>query len=244
MQSVKVISLDRSRDRREEFLRRNASLDFEFVSAIDASALSKEVILGTGIFEPGLPYTMGACGNALSHYRLWEECVRTGQPLTVAEDDAIFRDDFIPMHQRLVADLPGWDIVLWGWNFDSILALESMPGLFSAMYFESQKLLGDLDAFQAYRSVPRLSRLSKCFGTPAYSISPAGAEKIITKCLPLRNFTLDFPLVGKMPNFSIDVALCSVYEVMESFVCFPPLAVTKNEQTTSTIQAGSTSSGL
>src|SRR5690242_18445422 len=118
---VKVISLERSVERRAEFRHHNSHLDYEFFNAVDGLALAPETIAGCGLFQAGLPYQTGAYGAALSHYSLWREAIRTGRPLTVAEDDAIFRLDFAQTHAALLSGLaPDWDIVLWGWNLDSI----------------------------------------------------------------------------------------------------------------------------
>jgi GR25 family glycosyltransferase involved in LPS biosynthesis len=50
--------------------------------------------------------------------------------LTIAEDDAVFRADFEHEANRVIASLsPDWDMILWGWNFDSILGLEFMKNV-------------------------------------------------------------------------------------------------------------------
>src|SRR5258706_7943326 len=196
---IKVISLERSVERRAEFRRHNSHLDYEFVNAMDGTALHPEVISRTGLFHPGLPSTGGAFGAAFSHYRLWDETIETSRPLTVAEDDAIFRLDFAQTHAALLGGLPAdWDIVLWGWNLDSILAMQIMPGVSTNMYFDYLQLMGKIEEFQNSAGRPQLFRLDKCFGLPAYSISPAGARKLIAQCFPLANFTLNVPLIGNV----------------------------------------------
>src|SRR6478609_9057407 len=97
--SVKVISLERSVERRAEFARRNPRLAYEFFTAVDGVALSPQAVAATGLFQPGLDYTAGAFGVALSHHALWDETIRTGAPLTIAEDDAVFREDFAQMQE-------------------------------------------------------------------------------------------------------------------------------------------------
>jgi len=237
MHPLKVISLERSDARRAEFRRHNSHLGYEFVDAIDGALLHPEVISRLGLFKPGLTYKSGAYGAALSHFRLWEDSVQAGRPLTVAEDDAIFRKDFAQTHAALLDGLPtDWDFVLWGWNLDSVLAMQMMPGLSSNMYFDYRPLLEKIEEFQTRTGHPQLFRLEKCFGLPAYSISPGGARKLIAQCFPLDNFTLTVPLIGNVPNFGLDVATCRIYAAINSFVSFPPLAMTKNDQVVSTIQ--------
>jgi glycosyl transferase, family 25 len=237
MLPVKVISLERSVERRAEFRRYNSHLGYEFVDAIDGATLHPDVISRLGLFKPGLSYKAGAYGVALSHYRLWDETVHTGRPLTVAEDDAIFRLDFARTHTALLAGLPAdWDLVLWGWNLDSVLAMQIMPGVSSTMYFDYLQLLEKVEEFQNGVGHPQLFRLDKCFGLPAYSVSPQGARKLIAQCFPLDGFTLTVPLIGNVPNFGLDVATCRIYAAINSFVSFPQLAMTKNDRLASTIQ--------
>jgi len=236
MPSLKVISLERSTERRAEFCRRNGHLDFEFMRAVDAMALPKSAIAATGLFEPGLPYSVGAHGAALSHYLLWDLAINTGRALTVAEDDAIFRLDFVRTHDALLEDLRDWDIVLWGWNMDSILAMQGMPGMTAAMYFDTVHVLERVEEFQSFSGRPGLFRLDKCFGLPAYSISPAGAAKLKAQCFPLARYSVNFPLLGDVTNYGIDVATARAYPAINAFVSFPPLAITRNDQTITTVQ--------
>jgi len=238
---VKVISLTRSEMRRKSFNDANRHLKFEYVEAIDGQSLTHEAIVGSGLFGDKLPYTLGAYGAALSHLRLWEQAIRDERILTIAEDDAIFRIDFGAQHRKLLdAAPPGWDIVLWGWNFDSILSLHSLAGISSAvMLFDQDRLRKNTDTFRHSIGAPTLLPLDKCFGIPAYSISPSGARKFRSACFPLVNFNLHFPLLNReLMNTGIDIAMNRIYATTSSHVAFPPLVVTKNEHSISTIQPG------
>ena len=239
MLPVRVISLGRSVDRREIFARRNSHLDFEFFDAIDGSALSQAWINASGLFEPGLPYTAGAYGVALSHLAQWNEIIASGRVRTVAEDDAVFRQDFQRQAAQALASLPpDWDMVLWGWNFDSILAFSPMPDMSPMVLISDEaQLRGALDQFQAQAVPPHLLRLDRCFGLPCYSMSPAGARKFKAACFPLRKFSLYFPVLDRViPNFGVDVATNRVYSTANAYISLPPLVATANDRSSSTVQ--------
>ena len=240
MHPVKVISLERSADRRAEFRRRNPQLDFAFFDAIDGAALTRDAVAATGLFAPDLDYSAGAYGVALSHHALWQETVTLGEPLTVAEDDAIFREDFAEARAELLATLlPGWDMVLWGWNFDSILALRLLPGLPAVMAFPQETLPTALAGFPFTTVRPNLFRLDVAFGLPAYTISPGGAKKMLSRCFPLSEFRRTLPLLPEpVTNRGIDSALTNLYAAADAYVCFPPLVATPNDKAASTIQNG------
>jgi hypothetical protein len=132
---------------------------------------------------------------------------------------------------------PDWDILLWGWNFDSILHVEIVPGVSQAvMGFDPRKLGPKVLEFREkdYDVLPL--RLLTAFGLVCYSVSPAGAQRLRERCFPLRNETIPIP-VGprRVTNYNIDVAMNKHYRALRAFVCFPPLAWTENDKATSDI---------
>jgi glycosyl transferase family 25 len=236
---IKVISLARSGDRRRAFSDANAHVDFAFVDAIDGASILHEVNNAPDLFEPGLPYSAGAFGCAMSHLSLWQEAADSGQPVTIVEDDTVLRHDFEAQSAALLATLPpDWDIVVWAWNFDSILSLNVMPGVSRAvMQFDQRQLRRSLGDFQAMEGKPALLRLDKCFGTPAYTISPAGARKYMVNCFPLKQFDVFFPVLEReLPNNGIDIAMNRIYSATNAWASVPPLAATPNEHASSLIQ--------
>jgi glycosyl transferase, family 25 len=238
---IKVISLTRSIERRKQFAERHAHIGFEFFDAVDGSGIISDLNSFPDLFEPGLRYNAGAVGCAISHLTLWQEAADTDRIITICEDDAILRHDFEAQAARAIAGLPDdWDIVVWAWNFDSILSLNLMPDVSSTvMLFDQARMRESVGHFQAMRDTPSLLRLDKCFGTPAYSISPGGARKYMRNCFPLRDFQLHFPVLNRMlPNNGIDIAMNRIYSATNSYCALPPLAITKNEHTSSLIHEG------
>jgi len=239
MSSIRVISLERSAARREKFARMNAHLDFRFFDAVDGAALAADDPRRAALFRPGLPYSPGAYGCALSHLALWEEAIAGGSPVTVAEDDAIFRLDFVARRDAALAALPpDWDIVIWGWNLDYVLSLDFMPGVSPAVVrFDQDQMRNGIDVFRAMTRAPQLLPLDMVWGIPAYTISPAGARRFRKRCFPLECFSHAVPVTGAvLTNTGIDSAMNRIYATTHSYVSFPPLAITENDHSISTIQ--------
>ena len=157
------LNLTRRTDRNERFLRTNPFLEgFDRIEAVDGSGLRERDLLDAGwIQEPLKAYTPGALGNALSHRRAWDMCISEGQPVTVAEDDAVFNEGFQETSREILGQLANaWDIVLWGWNFDSILHVQVIEGLReSVMEFDPAPLRHGTTCFQAARYKSILLRL-------------------------------------------------------------------------------------
>lgn len=238
---IKVISLERSINRRQEFVENNNTINnWDFFSAVDGRLLTEDQIYDPSLFVHPLAFRgVGAYGCALSHLRLWVEVYNSGMPLTIVEDDGIFRLDFGEKSKEVMASLPAdWDIILWGWNFDSILSLQAMPDVSpSVMLFDQNALRRNITTFQKQFSPVAVYRLDKCFGTVGYTISPQGAQKYITNCFPMRNFELLLPLFNQISNnMGIDSAMNRIYSSTNAYVAFPPLIATKNDSSQSEIE--------
>jgi GR25 family glycosyltransferase involved in LPS biosynthesis len=160
--------------------------------------------------------------------------------VTVCEDDVIFHQIFVRSSAELLKSLPrNWDIVLWGWNFDSVLVFDLIPGLapFVAQPIDQKGLLSRAKLFQHSKLAWRLYRLHRAFGLACYTISPSGARHLRDRCFPLRDQIIDFPELGfKRHNRGIDFLTAVAYPGLAAFVCFPPLVVSPNEKHQSTVQ--------
>lgn len=237
---VQLINLDRSLDRLARFRAVNAHLsDVRRVHAIDGLGLDRAALVAGGLIREPLPYSPGALGVALTHCQLWERCREGGAPLTVSEDDALFNGGFERAGEQLLAGLPAaWDIVLWGWNFDADLSFDMLPGISPCIArFDPGLGGGGADGFRDQPVAPRLYRLWRAWGALAYTVSPAGAAKLLQACLPLQPITIAFPDLGRtMPNLGIDILMSGAYPGLDAYVCFPPLAITRNDLSQSTIQ--------
>jgi glycosyl transferase, family 25 len=200
---VHLINLDRSPERLRTFRYTNSHIDFVRFSAIDAATLGRNAMQGC----------------AMSHLTLWRHAISAGEPLTICEDDAIFSRFFEDDAEHILATLPpGWDIILWGWNYDTTLHFymgpSAFPSLCSAQFNEDQLRL-TADQFQDSAMGSRAFRLIGAYGTVCYTISPAGAKRLLEHCAAL--------------FAAVDIMLNEAYARMNSFVSFPPLVITKNE---------------
>lgn len=239
---IYVINLDRSEDRMVEFRRTNVHMpDIQRHSAVDGYTLDRDELVRANIVAPDLAYTAGAMGCALSHIFFWEAAIAQKTQITVCEDDAIFNRSFLSLAPELLESLPSdWDLVMWGWNFDSILLFDLMPGISPCLgTFNEEQMRAALTEFQCASLSPQLFRLLRAFGTVCYTVSEAGANKLVARCVPLRPITVAFPRIhSAFPNNGIDIAMNDAYPDLNAYVSFPPLVVTKNEHAASTVLPG------
>ena len=201
--------------------------------------MDNEELLRRGlIVEPLKAYTAGALGCALSHKSLWDHCACGEAAVTVCEDDAIFNRDFSARAATVLRGLPpDWDIILWGWNFDSVLHVELIEGMKqTVMRFDPSQLAQRTAEFQGKRYEILPMRLVAAFGIVCYSLSPRGARSLSERCFPLRNEIVSIPGLGRdVLNFGIDSIMNKHYRALRSYVCFPPLVWTENDKSTSDV---------
>lgn len=237
---VYVISLDRTSDRYASFLARNAHLgEVTRARAVDGETLDRGDLLARGVVDPEVDYSNAALGCAMSHACVWQIASGMDAPLMVAEDDAVFRRDFLDAAHLVTAQLPAdWDLVLWGWNFNSVLCVELLPGIAPcAVVGDQVQLRQNIGRFQDLFLPVRPIRLLRAHGGLAYSVSPAGAGKLLRICLPIRPADVFFPVVNRVTrNDGIDMMMSLAYPQMQAFVSFPPLAVSENRRDVSTVQ--------
>ena len=235
---IDVITLDRTPERFATFASTNAHLPIRRFAAADGLLLDRWDCVDDGLITAGNPYRLGALGCAISHVTLWRHCIAEGRAFHIAEDDAIFRHDFIEVASATLRSLGGWDIVLWGWNFNWPIEVALGDGLGpAAFHCDQDRLRSQWNAFPASTAKPSMLRLTSCAGSWAYSISPRGARTLLEKSLPFAGAPAPFP--GKPGsswlNRSFDVEMSRHYASMQAYVAVPCLAVSLNIAAESTI---------
>ena len=153
---VSYLNLDRSPERLASFLKFNSHLtDVHRIAAVDGNTFSRKDLQAARVLEGEMAdYTNGALGCALSHLCQWEIASKGQEPLTLGEDDAIFHHQFEQLASRVLASLPAdWDIIQWGWNFDSILAFDLLPGVSSCFSAFDQAGLSEPTRLPTKRSL-------------------------------------------------------------------------------------------
>jgi GR25 family glycosyltransferase involved in LPS biosynthesis len=238
---IHVINLDRSKDRLSKFEALNGHLQQNFLRfpALEGINVARPPLVDRGIITADLGYGDGALGNALSHLALWDLAIEKNQAFTVCEDDAIFNRGFGAAGESLIKALPqDWHVILWGWNFDSIVLFDMIPGVSPCLgIFDQDRMRMGIDAFQSAPLMPQPFRLFNAFGVVGYSVSPMGAQAMKRHSLPLRNMDVFIPGLGRaVPNRSLDIMLNDVYPRVNAYVSFPPLIITRNFHSNSTVQ--------
>lgn len=233
---VHVISLPTAHARRQAFARLNAGLDYVFHDAIDGRAVALPD--RRDLFEDGLDYTPGAYGIAATTWQLWKAVAAGDDTVTIAEDDAIFRPDFQHAAADLLPPCEPFDLVAWGYNFDSVLRLSLFDGRVPCVTtFDQDALRESIEGFRSDRGPVVLLPLLEFYGICAYSISPQGAQRMLDRCFPLKPGAWQSLSLGRpVMNTGIDVVMNGHYAGLRCYAAFPPMAVTPNRSDTSSVQ--------
>lgn len=237
IEDVYLINLERDKERLARFHEVNAHLPRIIrPPAIEGRNLDRRHLQDIGQISQDLSYNHGSLGSAYSHIELWRLAVEKRSSITIAEDDAVFAQNFLAASQAFSERLPDdWDIVLWGWNFDAYLWVEVPEGVARCKIETRQEdLRQNIETFRAGKSSPTPIRLRHSFGIMAYTVSAVGAEKLLKICLPLRNVLIPFPGFNVViENKTIDAMMNMAYPEMKAYVCMPPLAASENRHETS-----------
>lgn len=242
-----VISLDRTPERLKRFREVNVGAEWiQHFAAVDGQSLEPRRLQQQGLIELPLQYTAGALGCALSHRSLWERAVEAHEPVSIFEDDAELHGQASQLMSSLLAQLPeDWDVVLWGWNFDTFVIADIPGGLSPVLLnFQQDTLRQKRQVYLQQAIAPTLLRATFACGIPGYSVSVKGARALLNQCFPLRDFELKLNKPRfSLPNYGIDVVMNTFYGQNQCYLCLPPLVVSPNEHDKSTVQIGQRGAG-
>ena len=199
---IYVISLERSKDRRDIFDSNNSKyIKYTYHNAVDGKLLNLNDV-NKQIFTKGSKiYSNGAVGCALSHLQLWDKCIELNKPIIILEDDAIVSRNFNSHINNLLNSIfPNkWDIIQLNYNFDSVLSYKNTNYETCNCIFNKTKLTkNDISTFVNSKINTTIAKLNHCFGMSAYIINPLGAKILKEKCFPLDNRILNIPFLNKI----------------------------------------------
>ena len=240
---VAVISLKKTPERWDEFVKRNRHLlrncELIRINGIDGIELInsniKSRLISTSARQE---WSAGAIGIGLTHLFCWRMCCNSRSPLVVLEDDVLLADDWqFKLEQHLNRNT---SMVLLGWNLDSMLRCEfgseqEMISLFEPAYPSEKSLLSIVNSSNSRQ----IKRLRYAFGLPGYWIQPEIAQLLLNKINRLQ--TLPLHLGRGFPDIStygIDAMLNLYYQNIGAQVIVPPLALAINNPLTSLTRSG------
>lgn len=234
----KVINLDRTPERLIQFKRNNPSFIFERFTAIDGKNIDRTQLLANNLFNEGpvSVYTDGAIGVALSHRKLWEECVNSNKPMTILEDDAYLVPNFNILVKEYTSKLDNWDFIFWGMNLDQRMLIELSPTIALAeIRYQNDFILKNIENITKQPEI--ISNFFRCLwgvGLVCYSITPLTAKYFLEHIFPIHDYDTD-----RGPNKGIDNSVIEELPNIMAYACIPPIALTKNDRYNSTVQENS-----
>ena len=239
--NIYVISLERSKDRRDIFDSNNSKyIKYTYHNAVDGKLLNLND-LDKQIFTKGSKlYSTGSVGCALSHLQLWDKCIELNESIIIMEDDAIVSHNFNKHINNLMNIIfPNkWDIIQLNYNFDSVLSYNNTNYETCNCIFNKTKLTQNhISTFVNSKINTTIAKLNHCFGTSAYIINQSGAKILKESCFPLDNRILNIPFLNRLMCSTIDGMMNSVYKDISAYVCIIPFVITPHisEEYVSTI---------
>ena len=238
-----VISTEIYKDRLSHFFNTNNDVsEAQVIMGMNALKLDADPEM-TEIFKEGTTencnWPKGSICCGLAHFEALRTCVELGEPVTIFEDDAILVSDFDAKSKDLLGRIgTEWDIVQWGYNWDSFLDVrfqKTDKTVFRVQPIKEYKL--NSEKFQDWGMNSTLFPLVSTFGMHAYTVSPSGAKKILEFYPKFTDFFVDnLNLLGHSYwASSLDMVLNAFYNSNNCFVALPPLSYVVNDKQASAI---------
>jgi glycosyl transferase, family 25 len=235
-----IIHLEHHTQRKADFLAMNAaSKDFVWTAAIPGAELDRRALIASGILAADAQLIDGSLGNAVSVIHLLKQCVETNEIMSILEDDAILSHHFDSCSLRLLESIDfDFDLVQWGWNFDSVLRVFPMSPAMGPVEMTAHQGLAQkgFRRFQEWKCPRTLLPLGHQWGTHCFTVTPRGAKHILGRVLPLSTEAFDREdLDLRIQPRSLDSMIGRCYPDLKAYACFPPLSMVLNDKANSTI---------
>lgn len=228
---IYVINLKHRTDRKEFFLNHNDILHpIFFEGIVDLKSTPPEF------------FSKGSYGCALSHFKLWEECINLDEPIIICEDDAILHSSLNVISKNFLNSNKNVDLIHFGCNYDSIVDVELSANHRLISCFSNCVITEkDINDFKISDPSTHFFKLRNSFGMMCYLITPQGAKKLlaIDDIRELKCKSLFIPGLNRSINtYTLDCLLNYYYSQINAFITLPPLAITQNDKTQSDCTSG------
>ena len=239
-----VISTEIYHERLNVFLNENDSVsDAQVIMGMNAHKVTSDPAMAEEIRKGSsedCTWPMGSICCGLAHFKALQECVQTNEPVSIFEDDAILVKDFDSKTLELIVQIDGdWDIIQWGFNWDAFMHYRMLgeEGPIFNLFLQSQIEKFRVDKFKSSGRKSTLFPLVSSFGMHAYTVSPAGAKKILEFYPKVSNYYVNnIGLVGASYwCSSLDMVLNAFYDSNSAYVALPPLSYVVNDKQASAI---------
>lgn len=239
-----VISSEIYHERLNHFFSGNDSVsDAQVVMGFNAQKLQNDDAALTELKKLTSEECMWPLGSiccGLAHYQALRECIESNKPITIFEDDAILVSDFDLKSKALIDQIGSdWDIIQWGFNWDSFLYVrfpqKKSPVFKVQIQAELEKF--NIQEFKTSGESSTLFPLVSSFGMHAYTVSPKGAQKFLEYYPKITDLYVDnINLLGQgYWSLSLDMVLNSFYDKNNCFIALPPLSYVVNDKNASAI---------
>ena len=233
-----VINVKARPERLAAFWQNNAAFErslFTITEAVTPDMIRASPNLPADYFAEIGHYCDTAVAVALSHIKLWEFCIQSGEPITILEDDVVLGKDFFEQRSRIVSS-HRFDLLAMGFNTDWPVEIDFGNGLNKATLIfsdEASTVPEDKDV------MPQVVRADSFAGASCYALTPEGAQKLRDLVVPLRSRSYPLRVASsyiarefqRLPwiNSGIDVDIAIALRRLDAKICLPPIAQPIND---------------
>jgi hypothetical protein len=211
----------------DRFLAANPHIPVKLAHLSDPASVDRAALLANRVIAEANQYGADALGRAVSHAKLWSHCANSGTITHIADSGVVLRADFASAIAGAIAASRGFDILVWAYDFSIPARIELAPGTEGRLMHEQSTHAPDITAFRAGTTRVGPFPLRQCGQPLGYTLSPAGARKLLARCLPFSNTQLAYfgsPQIN-FANDNLGTEMARQFPGLAAFIAHPPLAV-------------------
>lgn len=211
----------------ERFVAANPGIRITRAIIANPLGLDRDMLLARRIIAPDTDYDPPARAAALVHVSAWRDCAASGLVTHVADHRAILRERFAGLIAPHVAAADGFDLIVWGYDFCEPVEIGLAAGIDGRLIHNTAGPPPDFAAFRASAASAQAFALRGCGAPCGYTLSPAGAARLLALCLPFDAPPLVYFADSDRPCRSAGhhVAMARHYAGLLALVLQPVLAV-------------------
>ncbi len=193
----------------------------------DPQSINRDALVAEGFITAENLYDQGALARALANVAIWHRCRDSGMVVHIANDGAVLRSDFVSAIAPHIEDPHAFDIIMWCHDFSGPIRLNYAPGVEGLLLYDQSNQAPEIDAFQNDSAPVQRFRLLQSTGCFGYTVSPGGAAKLLTRCLPFGTVPLVYPGAPALSflNTGFEIEMARHYPDLAAFVLQPVLGL-------------------
>lgn len=222
-----VTAVATGREALDRFIAANPSIRVTRAIIANPHEVDRHALVVERVIAPDNRYDREALAQALIQAAIWRDCAESRTVAHVADSRVVLRDRFAELIAPHVAAPESFDLLVWAVDSCEPVDVGLAAGIDGRLIHNTTNPALDPAAFRRGAAASLAFRLRSCGAPLGYTLSPAGARKLMALCLPFRSAPVVYFAETGRPcgSAGYHVAMAGHYVALQAFVLHPALGV-------------------